>query len=114
MSLEDFAKTILFSRTLAEKLGSPDAADFSAAEPGVARRLEGPEIPEFPGRPPELFPREKPARAAAFPRVEELGDPRRRGEVLHFFANHELLATELMALALLRFPEAPAAFREGL
>ncbi|MEC9129925.1 MAG: DUF455 family protein, partial [Verrucomicrobiota bacterium] len=50
----------------------------------------------------------------SFPALHTLEKDETRGRVLHFFANHELLATELMALVLLKFPEAPKAFRRGI
>ena len=52
---------------------------------------------------------------ADFPKLGGgIEDNEQRGRLLHFFANHELLATELMALVLLKFPEAPAEFRAGI
>jgi uncharacterized ferritin-like protein (DUF455 family) len=49
-----------------------------------------------------------------FPKANEFSNPLARGQALHFFANHELLAMELMALALLIFPSAPKSFRMGI
>ena len=40
-----------------------------------------------------------------FPGKGALQDKRQRGKALHFFANHELLAIEMMAQAILLFPE---------
>lgn len=41
-------------------------------------------------------------------------DPDNRAACLHRFAGHELLAVEIMAYALLKFPNAPSHFRKGL
>ena len=67
----------------------------------------------MPARPPGLGLNEGGERPP-FPRLSQLDDPLARGRVLHFFANHELLAMELMAVALLRFTDAPSAWRLGL
>lgn len=40
-----------------------------------------------------------------FPKVSSLKEERNRGKALHFFANHELLAIEIMAYAILTLPE---------
>lgn len=109
MKLNRFAETILFGISLEEKLlhlelELPDSAGEMTLVPALER------APTFPGRPTELATPGK----ARFPSLHRLHEPVVRGEVLHFFANHELLAMELMALVLLRFPEAPSAFRLGL
>lgn len=51
---------------------------------------------------------------SAFPKKSELSNPTERGRLLHFFLNHELLAIESMAYTLLRFPDAPLEFRQGV
>jgi uncharacterized ferritin-like protein (DUF455 family) len=107
MELRDFAEQVLFATTLEEKLRTPGV--ITDERPGAALlAIEGP------GRPAELQFKVLGSGKADFPGVHRLEREQERGRLLHFFANHELLATELMALALLRFPDAPAAFRRGL
>jgi len=107
MELREFAQRVLFARTLEEKLQAPLA--FTDEQPGPA--ITAPETPE---RPPELRFKPQHSGKANVPTVSRLDQSGERGRLLHFFANHELLATELMALVLLRFPNAPPAFRRAV
>ena len=107
MELREFAEQILFATTLADKLRAPEI--LTDERPGRALAT-----PAAPGRPVELRFKPQVSGKAEFPGAHRLDQPRERGRLLHFFANHELLATELMALVLLRFPDAPAAFRKGV
>ena len=107
MELHDFAEQVLFATTLEEKLRCP--ADITDEQPGAPLAT-----PTSPGRPAELRFKVTGTARGEFPGTKHLEQERERGRLLHFFANHELLATELMALVLLRFPEAPAAFRKGV
>ncbi|MCA9653927.1 MAG: DUF455 family protein, partial [Myxococcales bacterium] len=100
-----WAERVLLGRTLEDKLWRPEAITDERPGPAI-------EPPPRPGRPPGLAPSDE--AAVAPPKEAELLDPRARGRLLHGFANHELLALELMALALLRFPDAPPSFRRGL
>ena len=107
MELREFAERVLFATTLDDKLSCP--ATITDECPGAALVA-----PAMPGRPAELRFKDRHSGKMDFPSPHRLEQERERGLLLHFFANHELLATELMALVLLKFPEAPAAFRRGV
>lgn len=106
MEIQEFANRVLFSTSLEEKLTAGGVLTDEA--PGAALGTPG-----QPGRPGDLRLRRDGVRAE-FPGEARLINDEQRGVLLHFFANHELLATELMALVLLKFPEAPAEFRRGI
>ena len=108
MEIRQFAEQILFGTRWEDKLVALDRYEDRAPGAGIA-------TPTAPGRPPglgldEWHHREK----LRFRDVRHFHSEKERGLVLHFFANHELLALELMALALLKFPQAPEKFRRGL
>ncbi len=108
MEVREFAEQVLFSDRLEVKRASPDRLTDDA--PGPALLV----APKAPGRPLALRFRGAAPRTAFPHRLDQLEDADARGIALHFFANHELLAMELMALALLRFPDAPARFRRAV
>jgi len=107
MELREFAERVLFATNLEDKLRPP--AEITDERPGTALAA-----PAAPGRPPGLHFKPSGSGKSEFPGLHQLEQKTERGRLLHFFANHELLATELMALVLLRFPDAPPAFRKGL
>lgn len=106
MELRALAEQVLFGVRLEDKL--PAEGPLTDLDPGPPLLHR----PDFPGRPDALRPRR--GERAPFPSRVALAEASARGHALHFFANHELLAMELMALMLLRFPDAPPAFRQGL
>ncbi len=100
-TVERWAWDYVASTSLATKLDPPPPPD---------RWCEGrdPQRMSAPGRPPELC---AVARAA---KKRGLGSPRGRAQALHKFWHHELQAAELMAWALLAFPDVPREFSRGL
>jgi uncharacterized ferritin-like protein (DUF455 family) len=101
--VRDFCLRILESGDLETKLaGAPRDASF---EPGPSVRIDRP------ARGPDL---ELVSSAPPLPRPRELRAPAARARCLARFAHHELMAVELFAWALLRWPELPDDMRRGL
>lgn len=107
MDIRSYAERILFSDRLDDKLLSASLITLDTPHAALTGTILQP------GRPAALAFAQK-AQRRPFPTAKQLEEEEGRGIVLHFFANHELLAIEIMALALLRFPDAPASFRQGL
>ncbi len=105
MELRELAVRILSADTLEEKLLSPPL--LTDLEPGA------PLIFNEPTRPPGMGFRRH-TRKEKLPTFHEHCDPGKRAICLHRFAGHELLAVEIMAQALLAFPDAPKHFRKGV
>lgn len=100
-TIEAWAWDYVLATTLDAKLSPPALPSVWERAPPV-RRLEAP------GRPPEL------RVVAKAPKTRGLQSPHGRARALHTFLHHELQAAELMAWAVLAFPQAPAEFRSGL
>lgn len=103
MKLTDYAKHLLLAPNLEDKLLPPsrfwdEEVDFYAIrikKPGRNQNLQ--------------FSDKK----IKIPRLEHLNLESNRGLTLHHFANHELMAIELFAWAILAFPDAPKSIRNG-
>ncbi len=109
MEIREFAERVLHGATLEEKLFLPTngIASLTDHEPGEAIMWKEP------ARPAGLEVSHKKKRKK-LPHPDALGDPEMAMRSLHTFANHELMAVELMAWALLAYPDAPPAFRNGV
>ena len=100
-SIETFAKQLLFGNRIEDKLFSPEKITL--------QKFSAIGTPEYPGRPDNLF-----FSSERLPFPKHFAEEYSRGIALQFFANHELLAIELMALCLLRFPDSPVNFQRGI
>ena len=105
MELREWATRILSADTLDEKLLSPQ--ELTDLDPGP------PVLWDIPVRPPGMQFKRHTSREK-LPGFHEHRDPDKRAVCLHRFAGHELLAVEIMAYALLAFPDAPKTFRKGV
>ncbi|MCF7852375.1 MAG: ferritin-like domain-containing protein [Simkaniaceae bacterium] len=105
MELRDWATRILSADTLEEKLFTPDHLTDHA--PGA------PVFWDTPTRPAGMqF--SKHGKEDKLPTFKDHYDPNSRARCLHRFGGHELLAVEIMAYALLAFPDTPTYFRKGV
>jgi len=106
-TVRDYCRAILECGDLAGKLRPPRRADGGA----LSDDAPGPPLAiDRPARCPQLA---LGSGGGALPRPGELCKPEARVRCLARFAHHELMAVELFAWALLRWPELPEALRQG-
>jgi len=103
-TVESWARAFVLSRDPAEKVAPPTPPSEWDLQP-IEERLVAP------GRPPSWTISNVGSRT---PATAALSEPRLAARLLHTFLHHELQAAELMAWALLAFPETPMEFRQGL
>lgn len=105
MEMREWVIRILSADTLQEKLFSP---------PTLTDHTPGPQMLwNKPVRPAGMGFKKR-AQNEKLPHFQNHNLPDNRAICLHRFAGHELLAVEIMAYALLKFPDAPKHFRRGL
>lgn len=104
----DYCLHVLQTPSLDAKLLPPP--DGLVDDPGKDSQEAGAAILS-PGRPERLRFCDDKKKRHLFPRKRALKHKDGRARALHFFANHELLAIEVIARALLLFPEAPKEWR---
>ncbi|MCB9722777.1 MAG: DUF455 family protein [Spirochaetaceae bacterium] len=106
--LQAFCRRVLERGDLESKLAPP----LDASGRSLPDRPSGPMLDlERPARDPGLRMR---GGAERLPRPGQLVDPAHRATCLARFAHHELMAVELFAWALLRWPDLPGPLRRGL
>jgi uncharacterized ferritin-like protein (DUF455 family) len=105
MEIREWAIHILSADRIEDKLFDP--LILTDNNPGV------PIFWEEPTRPTGMH-FQKHTRHEKLPPLTEHHEIEKRAICLHRFAGHELLAVEIMAFALLAFPNAPKHFRKGL
>ena len=106
MEIRDFAERVLFSDSIEEKL-LPPGAHLTDNHPGPVQRVIEPTRPDN-----LLF--APPKAAPSMPKPAGFLQERRKAVAHHIMANHELQALEVMAWALLAFPDAPPELRAGM
>lgn len=104
-TLSEFAQTLLHGPHLEDKL-------FSAEDISFEENFRAQEKARVPGRSPKLNLMDDERKQDKFPRAQSLHDQNQRARALHFFANHELQAIEMMAQMLLLFPHDTAPMKK--
>lgn len=118
-TVHQLCRRILESGSLEEKL-APIGAETEVAPgsdgpaPSSAGLVDPMREPLFIDRPTRTGSLQLHSTSERLPKLGELKDPSARAVCLERFGNHELMAVELFAWALLAYPDAPPALRRGL